>query len=175
MFPPLFSIQIRRCIWILPQSTSYPWSKFIPNFDKVMDLNGKIKTKIYWQTLIDTIEWKIHGGGGGPGGGKLVKISIFKNSSRRSRQTTCISLISCRIKIRADRALYYVSSQPKVINIYVRLIPLGTGCYYYVVVQGGGDSAPEPISKMVLNHLNRSVYDACNFFFEKKYIGGLHG
>ena len=87
-----------------------------------MDLNGKIKTKIYWQTLIDTIEWKIHGGGGGARGGKLVKISIFKNSSRRSRQTTCISLISCRIKIRADRALYYVSSQPKVINIYVRLI-----------------------------------------------------
>ena len=115
-------------------------------------------------------------GEGGGRGGKLVKISIFKNSSRRSRQTTCISLISCRIKIRADRALYYVSSQPKVINIYVRLIPLGTGCYYYVVVQGGGgDSAPEPISKMVLNHLNRSVYDACNFFFEKKYIGGLHG
>ena len=34
---------------------------------------------------------------------------------------------------------------------------------------------PKPISKMVLNHLNRWVYDACKVFFEKKYFWRLQG
>ena len=62
---------------------------------------------------------------------------------------------------------------------YKHLCQINTPGYRLLLLRcgagGGGDSAPEPILKMVLNHLNRSVYDACNFFFEKKYIGGLHG